>query len=1053
MKFTTLFLLICTMHLSATSFSQTVSIDSKEKPAIDVLHHIKKQTGFNFLFNDRLTALDRKVDISANQMSLTNFLTRLLNPLDLKYVINGQTIFISQKNSNLIQSYIKHGIVRDSTGHIIVAVTIRNLRSKKETFSSNDGTFTIEVRHGDELEFSALGYQGRILKVSDKDISDVVLSAQVDHLDEVVVVGYGTQKRRDVTGAISSVPKDRLEMIPQINIAQAIQGAIPGVVVQQSMGGSNPQSSILIRGRNSILASNEPLIVMDGIPYPGNLSDINVNEVKSIDVLKDASATAIYGSRGANGVIIITTKTGSGQHGTRLAYDGKFSFQSANDMPSFMDAAMFRKFKEEREPGNLTQTEEVNWNEGLWTDWKKEALRDGYAVHNNITVDGTADKTNFLLSANHLKVQGQTLNDEFERINGRVAIQTQLSKTIKIGTNTQISSLDFGGAPIDWEDVLRINPLLSAYDAEGRLLMYPWPEFTDIVNPLEPMHYEYEKKSFQILSNNFLEIQIPFIEGLSYKTNFGVQRQWGNMSNYRDRTTAVGFTKQGYYTAENSRNNYLLWENIMSYRRSFGQHQFDWTALYSYEKNKTDVSSLEASGFPHDFINQYAIAQADYKLPSFDYSQTILLSQMLRMNYNYDGRYLLTVTGRRDGYSGFGQNKKWGLFPSLGLGWNLTQEHFGLNAYFQELKIRGSYGVNGNQAVKAYETISRLTENNNVSGTSPLPGYVPTKLGQDELGWESSKTLNVGLDFAVLNNRLSGSVNYYQTDTYDLLLNRTISPVHGITSITQNIGKTNNNGLEAIVNFEAITKGDFKWFSSFNFASNSNKIVSLYGIKGEDGKEIDDLANLWFIGQPISINQDWKFIGVWQTDENAEAAKYQYIPGDSKFLDVDGDYKKENEDKVFLGQRDPKFTWGFTNNFSYKGISLSVFLHGIHGVTRLNSLLQDASSSSGVRRNVIAKNWWTPENPTNEYYANTIKTQTLPIYQDASFVRVKDITLSYNFPGNFEETLGMKNLRVYANVRNPHTWTKWTTNDPELDFGRGGQPLAKEFVIGLNFNY
>ncbi len=1053
--------------------NRRISITEKKVEARLAINEISRLANVKISYNSKLIPKESIITVYASNETVNQVLLRTLSPLNVSFVLVDRQIILlkAEKLSSSredkpieipegrLQSAADRtlkGTVKDEKGEPLPGVSVMVKGTGKGTTTDVEGRYSIDMPdNNNTLTFSFVGYLSREIEVSDsRSVLDVDLEVDNKALEEVVVVGYGTQKRRDVTGAIASVPMERLDMVPSINVAQVLQGSVPGVVVQQSVGGANPESTIMIRGRNSILASNDPLIILDGIPYSGNLSDINVNEISSIEVLKDASSTAIYGSRGANGVIIITLKTGGDSKAPKFSYDGKYSIQRANNMPRFMSPEEFYNFKEIREPGNITPTEQNNYDNKSWTDWTDGALRDGKAMHHNLSLHGGANKTKYYLSGNFLNVEGQTLNDEYTRFNGRLGLATTVLGIVKIGANMQVASTDYGGAPISWEDILKTNPLLSGYDASGNRLLFPWPEFIDILHPLDPLSYEYSRKSFQLFSNNYAEIQIPKVEGLSYRVNFGFQKTWSGMSNYADRNTGLGFTNQGYYQSADQQNQYVSLENIVNYNKKFGNHSLGLTGVYGYEQGNRTSSTMEARGFPHDFITRYSIAQANFRLPGFDYYKTVLIGQMLRLNYNYDSRYLLTVTGRRDGYSGFGANRKWGIFPSVAVGWNIAEEQFGIQDLFQELKLRASYGINGNQAVSAYETISRLGENNMVTGATSLPGYIPVKLGQDELGWESSKTYNIGLDFSLLKGKLSGTVNYYNTDTYDLLLNRTISPVHGIANITQNIGKTNNRGLEAALKTFFITSSGFRWNLEGNMAVNRNKIVSLYGLLDEEGNEIDDLANSWFIGQPINVNYDLKAIGVWQTHEAEEAQKYGNRPGGGKALDVNGDFMVTTaDDRVFIGQRDPTFTWGLTNTFNYKSFGLSVFSHGIHGITRLNQLLQDASASAGIRRNVIKKDWWTPDNPSNTFPENSLTAAVYPIYEDASFVRLKDVTLSYQLKSKASAKLGLDQLRFYINLRNMLTWTDWSTNDPELTFGRGGAPLAKEFVLGLNFNF
>jgi TonB-linked SusC/RagA family outer membrane protein len=452
--------------------------------------------------------------------------------------------------------------------------------------------------------------------------------------------------------------------------------------------------------------------------------------------------------------------------------------------------------------------------------------------------------------------------------------------------------------------------------------------------------------------------------------------------------------------------------------------------------------------FPNDLLTWYAGGQAGLVSPSFDYTESQLVSQMLRFNYAYDNRYLLTLTGRRDGYSGFGADSKWGIFPSLALGWNLgNEEFFPWKNLFNQLKIRASYGLNGNQAVGSYRSMGRLEENNYLSINTTMPGFFPSTLGQPTLGWESSRTINLGLDFRILESRISGDLNVYHTNTYDLLLNRAISPVHGITSILQNIGETQNRGIEFSFNTRNIVKENFTWSTIGNISYLNNKILDLYG------NGLDDVGNGWFIGHPIRVNFNYVFDGVWQLDEAAEAAGWGSQPGYIKIKDVNNDGRITPDDRQIIGQQDPKLLWGMTNTFNYGNFNLSVFLHGANGVTKENNLMTDENVTAGVRLNTTVKNWWTPDNPSNEWYMNHVDANRMAgvstnIYENASFLRLKDISLSYDLPLVLIQKVGVKKFRVYATGRNLLTLTKWRGLDPELSNQRS-IPLQREFVLGI----
>jgi TonB-linked SusC/RagA family outer membrane protein len=602
-----------------------------------------------------------------------------------------------------------------------------------------------------------------------------------------------------------------------------------------------------------------------------------------------------------------------------------------------------------------------------------------------------------------------------------------------------------------------MNPLTTAYDENGKLTIYPWPEETYHRNPLMATLATNLNKSYQVVSNNYAIVDVPFIKGLSYRINAGARVRLSDTGTYYGRDTQLGLTRLGDAATSRQIANNTVIENIVSYNRDFGKHSVFFTGVYSFEENKNSSNDLAARGFPHDFLTWYSASQAELITPGFTYSNTVLISQMLRFNYSYDSRYLLTLTGRRDGYSGFGAETKWGLFPSVAVGWNIANENFfPTKNIIDELKIRASYGLNGNQAINAYETISRLSEENYVTGSTTLPGYVPSKLGMDNLGWESTKSLNIGLDFKLYTGRITGDLNFYRSNTYDLLLPRTISPVHGMTQITQNIGKTQNSGFEASVISRNIVTGNFKWTTSANISFNKNRIVSLYGELDENGKEIDDLASGWFIRKPIRSNFNFVWDGVWQLDEAEEAAKYGSQPGYIKIKDLEPDGAITDKDRTIIGQQDPKVLWGMNNSWTYKNLTLSVFMHGVHGVTKSNPLKSD-NVYDRVRLNTAKKDWWTPDNPSNTWYMNNENASKMqgkgaPNYENASFVRIKDITLAYDFAKGLAKTIGFDKLQVYFTGRNLVTITKWGGLDPELD-GQRNIPLQKEYVFGLNIGF
>lgn len=1049
-------MLVFTLNLSATGFGQ-ISFEAKNKSIRDVFGILEKETNYRFFFNDDLISVDKTVDMNVSDEDINQILDKLFESTGLRYKVLENNLIVVTPRNDLQQNIITGKVTDASNGEGLPGVSIVVRGTAIGVNTDINGNYSIAVTAPDAvLTYSFIGYISQEIPVGGRTKIDVSLAVDVTALDEVVVVGYGTQKKSDITGSVASIPKERLENAPNQNIAQAIQGSIPGVMIQTSSAGAAPDEVIMIRGRNSILADNSPLIVVDGIPYSGSISDLNPNDIQSIEILKDASSAAIYGSRGSNGVILVSTKEGTeGQ--VKISYDGYYSLQRFAFLPDYMDGAEFYDFKMKRFPGAMTNSERDIYESGTWTDWIRTGLRNGATNQHTLSVSGGSSNTKFFVSGNYLDIKGLALNDNFRRLTSRINLDTKVVKWLTLGSRSQFSYDDKSGLEPDMSDLFQTNPLTKAFESDGSQAIYIWEDDHYFGNPLQMTLYDNIDKSYQIISNNYAIVDFPFVKGLSYRLNSGITARFYDEATYMGRNTKIGLEAKGSAETSRSRSNNTVIENILSYTREFGKSKIFGTAVYSYEKNYSSSNSLEANGFPHDFLKWYSSAQATQIVPDYSFSQSVLMSQMLRFNYVYDNRYLITLTGRRDGFSGFGSNSKWGLFPSVALGWNLHNEKFfPLKDLFNEFKVRVSYGLNGNQAVGPYESISRLGEFNMISNKQTQAGYVPSRLGQENLGWESSKTLNFGIDFGIFKNRISGNINVFKTNTTDLLLNRSISSVHGITSITQNIGETQNTGVELELHSRNIITSDFTWSTSANLAYTHNEIVSLYGELDENGKEIDDVANAWFIGKPIRVNYDFVWEGTWQLDEAAEAEKWGTKPGFVKLKDFQGDGTLSADDKRIIGQQDPKVIWGLSNTFGYKGFKLDVFIHGVHGVTKENSLMTDETWAD-VRRNTITKNWWTPDNPTNEWVVNELYAERMSgilgvIYENASFVRIKDVSLSYTFPKTLLGKYSVNNLRVFVTGRNLATFTKWRGLDPELD-SQHQIPLQKEFVFGLNLEF
>ncbi len=1063
-----------------------VSLGSNKVSVKKILKSIEEKTDFVFLYDKN--DIDNQVVISLPKTSLS--IEEILQTVSENTMLRFRQVNnnidvrrdkVPKKRTAPLQSIIT-GTVTDENGMPLPGANIIVKGTSNGAVSDFDGNYTLNIANNATiLVFSYIGYLTEEIEINGRKTIDYTFKPDTSTLDEIVVVGYGTQRRIDVTGSVSTLEEYRLESVPNTNFSQALQGSVSGVyITNNSSNAENSDVSIRIRGQNSITADNEPLIVLDGVPFSGNISQINPNDIKSLEVLKDVSSSAIYGTRGANGVILITTKKGKAGR-TTINYNTYVGFQKATNVPNLMNGQEFYDFKLERlggDPNNpeaiFTPTELENFNNGDFTDWIDISTRTSIQQEHSISVASGNEKTKVYMAGTFIDVEGIALGDQFERYNLQFNLDQKIKDWLSVGTNTRLNYIDRSGIAVDLAGAFFLNPLTNPFEEDGVTpTIFPWPEDEFFGNPLERKLFENEDEEYSIFSNIYVDIDLPFIPGLSYKLNTGTEYSNRDRNTYRGRNTRTGLLVDGSSTNRQDRTRSFLLENILNYKRTFGAHNLEVTALYSSQIQDYQRFQLDARGFPNDILNFYQAELADINIPSNVYRKNTIVSQMGRINYGFDSKYLLTLTARRDGFSGFGTNDKYAVFPSIGLAWNASRENFLNNSStVSNLKLRFSYGEIGNQAIRPFRTLARLGPQNYLSGTNSTDfaaGFIPESLGNANLGWETTTSFNAGMEFGFFDDRIRGSVEYYESRTEDLLLNRRISSVQGISSIVQNIGETENKGLEVLLSTNIINKRDFTWSADFNFSFNRNKILKLYG----DGQ--DDIANQWFIGEPIGVNYGFVFDGIWQEDQVDEAAIYGAVPGDVRVKDVnqDGEITRDDDREIF-GNLQPDFIAGLGSTITYKNWGLNFFVYTEQGVERPNSLLDAEVFLLGGRRNGVQREYWTPENPINTYprnsEANTPGGDPNPrevrFVEDASFIRMRDITLSYNFPKPVLETLGLTNFRLYGTVRNLFTITDWTGTDPEFqgrvnetqaennDISQGFRqfsiPVNKTFIFGVN---
>lgn len=956
-----------------------------------------------------------------------------------------------------------HGVVLDDHNTPLVNVSVLAKQTRVGTITNGSGSFELHVNSSDSLIFSLVGHKTQTLAVDGQSSFRVVLLIdETQALNDVIVVGYGTQKKSDVTGSIASVPQSRLSQLPVTNIMQSVEGAVAGVTVTNtsSVPGSSP--AVLVRGQNSISASTGPYIIVDGLPLiytQGNpLNDINPNDIASIQILKDASATAIYGTHGSNGVILITTKRGATGKPV-IRYNGYAGIEDLEHILQPRNGPEYiQKYADYMSETGQTQTSPVpnatelpNYQAGKTIDWVKAVTQTGVMQDHNLSISGGTADVKYYIGGEYMHQKGVILGYQYRRINVRSNLDVNVTKFLTVGMSSLFTSNNYDGGRANLLLATAMSPYGNEYDADGSYTIYPMYPEELYTNPLLGLTTSQLNRNVNINANGYAEIKFPgVLKGLRYRLNAGYIYYPERSASYTGRADNDLLGTASITNAHT--NNYTI-ENLLYYDRDFGKHHIDFTGLYSAQQRSYITTTAGAKGFVNDIIGYNNLGAGATQTSSSYSDRYALNSQMARVNYNYANKYLLTLTARRDGSSVFGANtSKYGLFPSVAVGWNLSKEDFMQNlSFINDLKLRASYGKTGNEAISVYQTI---TTDNTIqqpfNGVTTV-GVVAGNLGNKDLHWESTKTLNLGLDFSLIGNRISGTVDMYKNNTYDILLKRNLPIITGYSSVIDNLGKTANKGIELTLNTRNIDGKDFKWESTVVFSANRNKLVQLYG----DGK--DDIGNRWFLGHPIGVIYDYKMEGVWQEGEDPSKQDPTAKAGDLKFADVNGDGQITADDKVILGQTAPKWTGGLTNTFHYKNFSLNIFIQTVQGMMKNNPDLNYADET-GRRNTPVEIGYWTEENKSNTRpslaYNNT-RGYGYPV--NASYTRIKDITLSYAFSSAALNHLGLSSLTVYASGKNLHTFTSWIGWDPEDNYSTRGSgdwtnnyPMTQSFVLGVN---
>ena len=982
-----------------------------------------------------------------------------------------------QAVQNVQQAGVVKGQVTDKNGDGVIGATVKVKDAQAGTVTDYNGNFSLNVQKAGTLVISYIGYLTKEIAFTPGQTLNITIEEDATALDEVVVVGYGVQKKSDVTGSVTSINKDRLSKLPVTNVLQAVQGAAAGVTISQGSSIPGDAPSALVRGRNSINAGTGPYIVVDGIPISksgGSLNDINPGDIESMEILKDASATAIYGTNGANGVILITTKHGK-EGKPSVSYNGYIGFENfAHKMDYCNGAQITQRYKDyvAQNPGETMYNDFVkNQNEaeaqaaGRETDWLYDMVsQTGIIQDHNVTVNGGAEKIKYFISGDYMSQKGVLKGFNYKRYSLRMNIDADVTNYLKIGTNSYIVSHNRDGGRVNFMMAEAMSPYGKVYEDDGSYCIYPMYTESLFFNPMRDINQDHERRQWNINLNAYAELNFGNIwkplTGLTYKFNFGYSFVPKRENYYNG---AEQNDPNGYGYIFNAETQSRTVENILTYAKDIKKHHFDITLLYASSRKKYHDNTATGAKFINDELLWHNLGGGGTQTAKSYTDLYKTVSQMGRLNYSYDSRYLFTFTVRRDGSSVFGADNKYGTFPSIALGWNIANEKFMEKAdWLNNLKLRLSYGKAGNEAIGVYETLAKMSNAAlTMDGQSATALYPSSRMGNSGLGWETTKTFNIGIDFGFLNNRINGNIDFYTSTTTDLLLQRNLPKVSGYSNVYMNMGKTANKGLEITINSKNIVTKDFTWGTNLVWSWNKNEIKDLYG------DEKSDIGNRWFIGEPISVIYDYEMVGIWQKDEIERGDHLnwdpQAQPGDVKLRDVNGDGKIDpNDDKTIQGQTTPKWIGGLTNTFTYKNLSLSIFIQTVQGLKRNNSLLGTASDEMGRRNSPTEIGYWSESNPSNEFRSLS-KTSNRWGYGfpcDASFTRIKDVTLSYQFPAQIINALRISALTVYASARNLATFTSWKGWDPEADItqrGWGGYennyPMTKSYVFGLNVTF
>ncbi|MEX2592533.1 MAG: SusC/RagA family TonB-linked outer membrane protein, partial [Anditalea sp.] len=1031
--------------------------------------------------------------VTSNNNSLYNVLMSLAKQTNLSFKQVDFNIHVKKPGKNTSVSIVEKaeditvsGTVTDENGEPIPGATVLIKGKDSGTVTDLNGEFNIEVEEGAVLLISFIGYETQQIEIGNQTEFSITLLEDQTSLEEVVVIGYGEATKNDVTGSIATANLEELRKVPVNNILETVKGSVPGLTVG---GTSRPGqvAGLQVRGQNSINADNSPLIVVDNVIYYGSLGDIANEDVESFTVLKDASAAAVYGARSANGVIIITTKKGKGIDGNPQ-FTANVSYSAVNELEPqrVYDAEGYIKrmldIRElgglEADPANVADyfVSAIERENYMATPDHRPTVEDPYSLIRqngfnkkaSFSVANSTEKSSYFISTSITDMKGVIIEDAFKNYTGRINISNDFTDWLNVSVNSMYSFRDYSGTPPNQSATIGISPYADLWNEDGSFVRFP-QSTTSYSHP-----YSWISTSDRDHRNNLsavvrTTIKVPWVDGLTFNSTYSKSLRWNETSRFNDRNTRDGDLRGAAFgTRAYSRSNNLLFDNQLNYKHLFAdKHKVDVTLLYSWEERSWESLSAYAEQFDNDVLLDYGLGNGLVQNVNTGGGQAGSIGQMGRAVYTYDQKYVITGTVRRDGFSAFSKNNKWGVFPSVAVLWNISSENFMKNVnLIDDLGIRASYGKNGNQSIAPYSTLARV-------GTGKYlyegdPSYVMTQaissFATNDLGWEETTGFNVGINFAVLDNRLSGTIDAYKSNTTDQLFSLSLPFITGGSTIRSNLGDIENKGIEIGLNSINIQKNNFRWTSDFVFSKNRNKVITIFGEDNDgDGKEDDLIADNIFIGKSLGQIYTYKVIGMWQQEDVDNGTIFDGMnPGTYKLEDLpdeigeyDGKITSTN-DRQHIGNSNANFRWSLNNNFVYKDFSLMVYLYSVWGGNGwyLSGANQPENDAYPYREDInkAVYDYWAFDNtdgifprPDSQSKAAVRGVQ----YFDRSFVKLQKIMLGYDAT-KWVKSSFIKGLNLSISGDNIFTHAPhWIGLDPETNQGvrDSAVPSLQSFIF------